>query len=342
MQKRLSSILFLIGIAAVVVMLLTFDVSFTELWHFIRRFSYWLIASVLLWGMLYGLNALALRTIISDSGPCPISLGRLWQIIVSGFALNTTIPIGGIGGEPYCVMELSKYIGMERATSSVVLFAMTHVFSHFWFWLTAIVVYLIMVVAGQLTFPVVMQVVVIVALLLSLGGIYLFTRGYKYGLIRKTIRLVGKMPVLKGWSQRIEDKHGESLKRIDCQIAQLKRQNGRAFYESFFLGYFARILQSLEVLFVLLLFDNGMGRTFAGYVYAFIVAFLIIAFTSLIANLIGFIPLQMGGREGGFALSVSAFGMTAELGLYISLICRVREIIWATIGLLLMRAFNNK
>lgn len=26
------------------------------------------------------------------------------------------------------------------------------VFSHFWFWLTAIVVYLIMVVAGQLTF----------------------------------------------------------------------------------------------------------------------------------------------------------------------------------------------
>lgn len=187
-----------------------------------------------------------------------------------------------------------------------------------------------------------MQVVVIVALLLSLGGIYLFTRGYKYGLIRKTIRLVGKMPVLKGWSQRIEDKHGESLKRIDCQIAQLKRQNGRAFYESFFLGYFARILQSLEVLFVFLLFDNGMGRTFAGYVYAFIVAFLIIAFTSLIANLIGFIPLQMGGREGGFALSVSAFGMTAELGLYISLICRVREIIWATIGLLLMRAFNNK
>ena len=35
MQKRLSTILFLIGIAAVVVMLLTFDVSFTELWHFI-------------------------------------------------------------------------------------------------------------------------------------------------------------------------------------------------------------------------------------------------------------------------------------------------------------------
>ncbi len=34
--------------------------------------------------------------------------------------------------------------------------------------------------------------------------------------------------------------------------------------------------------------------------------------------------------------------MTAELGLFISLICRVCEIIWVIIGLLLMRIINNK
>lgn len=340
MQKKISTILFLIGIASVMVMLMTFDVSFTMLWNNIRQTGFWLAASVMLWGVLYGLNALALRTIILDNGPCPISYGKLWQIVVSGFALNTTVPVGGIGGEPYRVMELSKYIGVERATSSVVLFAMTHVFSHFWFWLTGIVVYLSLVLSGILPFPVIMRLCIVVATILSAGGIWLFTRGYRYGLVRKTVRLMGKIPGLKDWCERFEDRNGDRLQNIDKQIAQLKSQNSRAFYKSFFLGYFGRILQSFEVFFILLLFGYGTGQTFVEYVYVFILAFLIITFTSLIANLIGFIPLQMGGREGGFTLTVSSFGMTAGHGLFISLICRVREIIWATIGLLLMKLFK--
>jgi uncharacterized membrane protein YbhN (UPF0104 family) len=120
MRKRLSTILFLIGVMAVIVMLMTFEISFSELWSHIHRAGYWLVAAILLWGTLYGLNALTLRIIICGSGSCPIGFGRLWQIVVSGFALNTTVPVGGIGGEPYRIMELSKYIGVERATSSPV------------------------------------------------------------------------------------------------------------------------------------------------------------------------------------------------------------------------------
>jgi len=337
MQKRISTILFFIGIASVIVMLMTFDVSFTVLWSNIRQAGFWLAASVMLWGVLYGLNALALRIIILNSGACPIRFGKLWQIVVSGFALNTTVPVGGVGGEPYRIMELSKYIGLERATSSVVLFAMTHVFSHFWFWLTGIVFYLSLVLSGILPFPVIMRLCIVLAAILSIGGIWLFTRGYRYGLVRKTVRLVGKIPGLKGWCERFEDRNGDRLQNIDKQIAQLKGQNSRAFYESFFLGYFGRILQSFEVFFILQIFGYGAGQAFMGYAHTFALSFLIIAFTSLIANLIGFIPMQMGGREGGFALTVSSFGMTAGYGLSISLICRVREIIWATIGLLIMK-----
>ncbi len=339
MQKSLNTLLFLIGIAAVAIMLLTFKVSFVELWANITRAGWWLVATVLLWGALYGFNAWALRTIVCDSGPCPIKFMRMWQIIVSGFALNTTVPVGGIGGEPYRIMELSKYVGIERATSSVVLFAMMHVYSHFWFWLTGIVVYVSLAVADILPLPEAMLWVTGLAALICLGGIWLFMRGYKYGLVCKAIRLFGHIPGLRSWSSRFEQQHRESLQKIDRQIAQLHSQNRSAFMKSFFLEYFGRILQCLEVFFIFMLFGFGETTTIAASVSVFVFAFLVLVFTSLFANLIGFIPLQLGGREGGFALSVAVLGLTAELGLSIGIICRVREIIWATIGLLLLKLF---
>ena len=73
------------------------------------------------------------------------------------------------------------------------------------------------------------------------------------------------------------------------------------------------------------------------YSLLFLYSFLILSFTSLFANILGFLPLQLGGREGGFALSVTQLGMTGGVGLFISIICRVRELFWAVVGLALMR-----
>jgi hypothetical protein len=68
---------------------------------------------------------------------------------------------------------------------------------------------------------------------------------------------------------------------------------------------------------------------------------LVIAFTSLFANMLFFMPLQLGGREGGFLMSVSGLGMTAGAGIFVALIVRIRELIWTGIGLLLIK-INNK
>ena len=62
---------------------------------------------------------------------------------------------------------------------------------------------------------------------------------------------------------------------------------------------------------------------------------------SLFANLLFFLPLQLGGREGGFAMSVAQMGMTADIGMFVSIICRVRELFWTAIGLLLMKVGNS-
>ena len=52
-------------------------------------------------------------------------------------------------------------------------------------------------------------------------------------------------------------------------------------------------------------------------------------------------PLQLGGREGGFVMSCVQLGFTNGMGVYISIICRIRELFWITIGLLLIKVGNR-
>ena len=59
------------------------------------------------------------------------------------------------------------------------------------------------------------------------------------------------------------------------------------------------------------------------------------------SNIFFFMPLQLGGREGGFLMSTGGLGMTARSGIFVALIVRVRELIWTAIGLLLIK-FDKK
>lgn len=74
-----------------------------------------------------------------------------------------------------------------------------------------------------------------------------------------------------------------------------------------------------------------------GLALTFLHSILILAFTTLFANLIGFLPMQIGVQEGGFVISIAALGLSAALGIFVSIICRVREIIWILIGILLIK-----
>ena len=63
---------------------------------------------------------------------------------------------------------------------------------------------------------------------------------------------------------------------------------------------------------------------------------------ALFGNIFFFSPMQLGAREGGFALSVSALSISGAYGVYTSLITRVREVIWIIIGLALMKIGNKR
>lgn len=249
--------------------------------------------------------------------------------------------MGMVGGEAYRIMELSRYMDARRATSSVVLFAMMHVFSHFWFWVTSIVVYLVLSICGNLPLNNAAVIVLILAAVFCGGGIYLFVRGYRYGMAVKLVGIIGRIPGLHRWEKRFSENHHDDLEKIDRQISDLHGQNKRSFFGSFFLEYAGRMLQSFEIFFMLRLLGTDGGGGVTGTLLIFLYSFLILAFTSLFANLLGFMPLQLGGREGGFAMSVAQMGMTGGIAMFISIICRVRELFYCSIGLLLMKIGNH-
>ena len=339
-KQQLNNLFFIVGVLACVVMLLTFDVSFVELWQHLCHAGYWLIPIVGVWIFIYGINAWSWYTIIRskcDADGEHVSFWRVYRLTITGYALNYATPVGGLGGEPYRIMELSKDVSTQHATSSVILYAMMHFFAHFWFWFSSIFIYLALAAVGDLPINTAIGTLLGIIIVFCLVAFYIFSKGYRKGLVVKTIRWIGHVPGLKGWSTRFQERHAESLRNIDEQIASLHAEDKRAFYKSLLLEYLSRIVQSSEVLFMLLLFGIDNGGGFSGLLITYLHSILIVSFTTLFANLIGFLPMQLGVQEGGFVLSIAALGLSAALGIFVSIICRVREIIWIAIGMLLMR-----
>ena len=328
MNKKYQNLFFLFGAAVLAVMLTQLD--YREVFAGLRSTGYWFFAVLGLWALLYALNTASWYIIIRSgaNGRDDISFLWLYKVTVSGFALNYATPCGLMGGEPYRIMTLKPKIGTERATSSVILYAMTHIFSHFIFWLLSIVIY---VFTQPLN-------VFIGSLLAAAGtfcslGVWFFLKGYRDGMAVRLMRLARHVPGLKRWACGFIGRHKEQLDSIDRQIAALHGQNPKTFVSAVLLELACRFCSAFEIMFVLFVLPD-VSATFGQCV-------LILAFTSLFANMLFFMPLQLGGREGGFVMSAAGLSLTAGAGIFVALIVRLRELIWTAIGLLLIK-FEKK
>ncbi|WP_181214060.1 lysylphosphatidylglycerol synthase transmembrane domain-containing protein [Phocaeicola faecicola] len=331
MKNKYRNIFLLFGVAAIAVMLLTFDVSYDELTDSLRRAGIWFPVVVALWAFIYLLNAGAWYIIIHDGfRERIVPFWRVYKYTVTGFALNATTPVGLMGGEPYRIMELSPYVGVEKATSSVILYVMMHIFSHFCFWLFSILLYLVLYY-NRLAVGI--SIFFALAGAFCLLGIYFFMKGYRSGLAMRCIRLLQKMPFLKKWAISFAERKQESLQQIDRQIAELHSKHRITFYSSLSAEFLARILSCAEIYFILQIFSGDVS---------YWDCILILAFTSLFANALFFLPMQLGGREGGFALAVGGLAMPYGYGVYMGLIMRIRELLWIVLGIALMKFGNRK
>ena len=330
MASRYRNLFLLIGVAAIVVMLLTFDMSWPDILHNIRRAGIWLPLVILLWVPIYMINACAWQVIINDGQTSRVGFWRVLKYTISGYALNYVTPVGLLGGEPYRIMELTPYVGKAKAASSVILYAMMHIFSHFWFWLFGVVVFFVRY-GRSMSWP--MALLLSLVTLFCLLAIYFFLKGYRNGLAISTLRHLSRWPLIGSRMQALADRHEAGLRKVDEQIAALHSQRRQTFHLSLLLEFLARLLGCFELQFILFIFTPDVS---------YWDCLLMQAFISLFANLFFFIPMQMGTREGGLALVTDGMHMHGAYGLLTGLITRLRELFWIAFGLLLIRFGNKK
>ena len=328
MSKKAQNFFLLFGLSVLGVMI--YQLDFQEAWRGMCHAGYWFVAVVVLWAFLYIFNAAAWFIIIrSDGSPetRKFSFSRIYRLTVSGFALNYATPGGLMGGEPYRIMSISPVIGKEKASSSVILYAMTHMFSHFWFWTISIILFLV-----TQTLTTNLSILLVLCTGFCFLGLWFFMAGYRKGLANRVLSVARHIPILKKWARPFVESHKEQLDTIDSQISALHAQNPKTFVTAVLLELVCRIVSSLEIYFILLVLMPEVS---------FIQCILVLAFTSLFANLLFFIPLQLGGREGGFMMSITAFGISSGSAAFVALMVRLRELIWTAIGLALIK-FSGK
>ena len=360
MSRTWQLALFVLG--ATVFGYLVAQIGITELTADAARTGLMFVPIVALYALVYACSALAWQLTMAGDPQRP-SYWRTYAVLISSGALNFLTPLINAGGEPYRVAAMAPWLGKRRAAGSVILHRMLHSFTYVLVWLTAVLLAFPLLPRGT---PLIVWVLLGVVLVLILGIIALFLFAHRRGLLERILNWMQRAPFVNrlavkvgvdDWEIRYRnvleqgdrfatgqkldkpfgmkktllavkvEPHRALLIELDRQITDFYHRSPRRFVQAIALEYLSRCIFMVEL--VLIVASLGFG---IDYLRAFSIGGL----EAIVSNALFFVPFELGAREGAFFLLFKLFGMDPQVGLYTSIVGRVRDFAWIAGGLVLI------
>ncbi|MFQ5897471.1 MAG: flippase-like domain-containing protein [Candidatus Methylomirabilia bacterium] len=249
------------------------------------------------------------------------SFRTLLSVRLVGEAFNLTTPTASMGGEPVKAYLLRPRVPLEEGLASVIVGKTTIALAQglflavglalAWFLLTLPSAFL----NGMTGF--------LVIEILALGGFALIQL---LGVLGRGLGFLTKLGVLWGAGRT------EKFHRLDRTLTLFYREHPRRLGLSLLFHFFGWLLGTLEVYLILY---------FLGIPVPLLTALVIEAFGAAIKVAAFMIPAGLGALEGGNMVVFTLLGLGAGVGLSYTLIRRLRELTWVSVGLILLALVHS-
>ncbi|HLP17561.1 MAG TPA: lysylphosphatidylglycerol synthase transmembrane domain-containing protein [Bacteroidota bacterium] len=318
MNRRFTLVLMVIGLGVLASMVMHLGVG--AILANVDKVKWWFVPIVGIWGIVYACNAWAIYILIGQKHE-GLTFVSVLLATVSSFAINYITPFLNLGGEPYRAAVLKPIIGGHRAVSAVVSYNIVRMMGHCVFWLCAGVIAIVWVPMSPTA------LLLLSILLFGILGLFLaFAMMQKHGFLERIwMRFARFFSV--GKRRTWFEAKAMALHDIDARMKIIYSENPKAFKKAIAVETVSRLIATFEFVFIM---EGIWGHP------SYRDALLLNGASSLVLNMLFFIPFELGTREGSLILTLHLIGYQAELGIFIGLINRARELVWILIGLALM------
>jgi uncharacterized membrane protein YbhN (UPF0104 family) len=264
------------------------------------------------------LEAVSWHYLLLDPHTRP-SLSRLFWLRLAGEALNQLTPTASLGGEAFKAARLTHAgVSFPDATASVVI--------HKGILVLSLVLYIVM---GLALAPWLLPEAASHLGLLTLGAGALGAAGIAFLIIQVrnpcgvSMRLLDKLGVCPA---ALKAREG-SLNGLDARLATFYREHPGRCVLAFTLFFLSWVLHGVEVYVMFQALGHPISWPLALCLDALAMLFTALGF---------FIPAAVGVQEGGNILLALGFRLGAALGAAFSVLRRLREAFWLSLGLLVV------